>query len=159
MLTACHIQGLTDDEMLAHQGDLCTPGEENPEPFRDSKFFNFDMACVGLGFHHFDDPALAAKRLVSRLKAGGVLMIIDFLPHGTHADHEGHSHVEEGNDEQTKAMKTVMHHGFTEEYIKEIFVDAGAGKDFGIEMLGEVKMGPGSESGRRDLFMARGTRA
>lgn len=152
--------------MFAYHGNICIPTNEDPEAFRDAtKFSNFDIACVGLGFHHFDDPGLAAKRLVQRLKLGGVLMIIDFLPHSS-LHHHGHSHHHEhhghqgeadssGHDE-LKAMKTVTHHGFSEESIKQIFVDAGAGKDFAIGNMGEVTMG--AHMGKRTLFMARGTK-
>ncbi|KAJ4406801.1 hypothetical protein N0V82_010048 [Gnomoniopsis sp. IMI 355080] len=163
-------QGLSEDEMVGYQGDLCVPAEKNPAAFRDPKFFDFEMACVGLGFHHFDDPSLAAKRLVSRLKPGGVLMILDFLPHGVYPDagghhdhgsshHHGHSdkHADEEDEDQRKALKTVTHHGFSEERIKDIFVAAGAGKDFAIEKLGTVTMG--MRHGKRNLFMARGTKA
>lgn len=151
--------------MTAYHGDLCSPTNETPEAFEDKNFFNFDMACVGLGFHHFDDPELAAKRLVSRLKPGGVLMIIDFLPHGPPSDHDhhhghshGHSRVEGKEDQEyEKAAKTVTHHGFSEDMIKEIFVKAGAGKDFGVAQMGEVTMG--LRHGKRVLFMARGTKA
>lgn len=170
-------QGLSEDEMIGYHGDLCVPAEEDPAAFRDAKFFNFEMACVGLGFHHFDNPALAAKRLVSRLRAGGVLMILDFLPHGVYPDaeedHQHHHTHEHGHghghsrghsdehkdgklDEQKKALKTVTHHGFSEESIKDIFVAAGAGQGFAIEKLGSVTMG--MKHGKRDLFMARGTK-
>lgn len=168
-----NLQGLSEDDMIGYHGDLCVPTEEDPAAFRDAKFFNFEMACVGLGFHHFDNPALAAKRLVARLRAGGVLMILDFLPHGVYADAEDHHHHGHGHghghshghsdehkdgevDDQKKALKTVTHHGFSEESIKEIFVEAGAGKEFAIEKLGSVTMG--MKHGKRDLFMARGTK-
>lgn len=164
-------QGLSEHEMIAYQGDLCVPSDEDPEAFKDPKFFYFDMACVGLGFHHFDDPSLAAKRLVARLKSGGVLVIIDFLPHGAHPDSDhhhhghghghGHGHSDEQRDEEgeaeKKALKTVTHHGFSEERIQEIFVEAGAGNQFALEKMGEVTMG--MRHGKRHLFMARGTKA
>ena len=67
--------------MHAYQGNLCIPDEPNPPAFASSEFQNFDIAAVGLGFHHFDDPELAAQRLVERLRPGGVLFILDFLPH------------------------------------------------------------------------------
>lgn len=149
--------------MIAYHGDLCVSTEEHPEAFKQPKFFSFDMACVGLGFHHFDDPDLAAKRLVSRLKPGGVLMIIDFLPHGPHSGHDdhhhGHDHSHDGGEDDLhkKAGKTVTHHGFSEERIKEIFVNAGAGTGFEIAKMGVVTMG--LRDMKRDLFMARGTKA
>ena len=68
--------------MRAYQGNLCVPDDPNPAAFSGPEFFNFDIVAVGLGFHHFDDPALAARRLAERLKDGGVLTILDFLPHG-----------------------------------------------------------------------------
>lgn len=164
--------------MVAFQGNLCVPGDEDPGAFHDDRFFGFDLAVVGLGFHHFDDPDLAAKRLVARLKPGGVLMIIDFLPHAPHgsgasAGHDNHqhhhhqhgkahahSHGQEGvvidiaADE--KALRTVTHHGFSEERIREVFVGAGAGKDFALDDMGQVKFG--EKHGKRTLFMARGTK-
>lgn len=74
-------QGLTEDEMHAYQGNLCVPSDPEPEALAAPTFFNFDIAAVGLGFHHFDDPALAAQRLVKRLNPGGVLLVLDFLTH------------------------------------------------------------------------------
>lgn len=68
--------------MRAHQGNICVPSDPDPPAFASAEFFDFDVAAVGLGFHHFDDPALAARRLAARLKTGGVLVILDFLPHG-----------------------------------------------------------------------------
>lgn len=173
-----HRQGLSEDEMVAFHGNLCVPGEENPEAFRDGKFFGFDLAVVGLGFHHFDAPDLAAKRLAARLRPGGVLMIIDFLPHASHGsgppdgghDHhhhhhgDGHGSSSHGNQgaadmeiaADEKAIRTVTHHGFSEERIREIFIGAGVGKDFLLEDLGQVKFG--EKHGKRTLFMARGTK-
>jgi len=67
--------------MYAYQGNLCAPDDPNPPALASPEFYNFDIAAVGLGFHHFDKPALAARRLAERLKTGGVLLILDFLPH------------------------------------------------------------------------------
>ncbi|KAF3759937.1 S-adenosyl-L-methionine-dependent methyltransferase [Cryphonectria parasitica EP155] len=147
-------QGLARNEMFAYNGNLCIPDDEDPEVFRDPEFWDFDMAIVGLGFHHFDDPLLAAKRLVSRLKPGGVLVIVDFLTHAPIAGH-GHGHAHD-HHHVLKALQTVTHHGFGEAQIREIFVDAGAGKDFAIDKMGEVTMGV--KLGKRGLFMARGTK-
>lgn len=178
-------KGLAEDEMAAFHGNLCIPGDEDPAAFRDPRFFGFDLAVVGLGFHHFDDPELAARRLVARLRPGGVLMIIDFLPHAPHGtgssgahghdhddhdhghhhhaqhghQHEGHGQIEEvgGDASVEKALGTVTHHGFSEEHIKEIFVNAGAGEDFALDDMGKVAFGP--RHGKRTLFIARGTKA
>ena len=67
--------------MHAYQGNLCVPSDPTPASFTAPEFSGFDVAAVGLGFHHFDDPALAAQRLAGRLKTGGVLVILDFFTH------------------------------------------------------------------------------
>ncbi|KAI3399529.1 hypothetical protein diail_6551 [Diaporthe ilicicola] len=175
--TRARNQGLSEEEMAAFHGNLCAPADEDPEAFRDrGRFFGFDLAVVGLGFHHFDDPDLAARRLVARLRPGGVLMIIDFLPHDAprgpgsghgeqqhhhhHHHHQAHSHEHHGvcanEDSGDKAIKTVTHHGFSEERIREVFVGAGAGKDFALDDMGQVSFG--ERHGKRTLFMARGTK-
>lgn len=74
-------QGIPPSEMQAYVGNVLNPSNPSPPELQGSEFWNFDIAVVGLGFHHFDDPYLAAKRLSERLKKGGTLMIVDFLPH------------------------------------------------------------------------------
>lgn len=164
--------------MAAYHGNLCAPGDDDPLAFRGPEFSGFDLAVVGLGFHHFDDPELAAARLVARLRPGGVLLVIDFLPHAVpggpgsgegrcHGHGHGHDHhhgegrggvkPRGGDTVAERAMRTVTHHGFSEEHIREVFVGAGAGKDFAVDNMGQVVLGP--RLGRRTLFMARGTRA
>ncbi|KAL7773673.1 hypothetical protein CFE70_003639 [Pyrenophora teres f. teres 0-1] len=46
------------------------------------QYFNFDIATVGFGFHHFEDVVYAAGQLKQRLRPGGVLVINDFLEGG-----------------------------------------------------------------------------
>ncbi len=71
--------GLGEDRVKAVVGDLI--GEEVPSHFDGEEWQNFDIAVVGLGFHHFENPVRAVQRLTERLKSGtGVLLIIDFLP-------------------------------------------------------------------------------
>ncbi|KAI0105766.1 S-adenosyl-L-methionine-dependent methyltransferase [Nemania sp. FL0031] len=134
-------QGLSADEMHAVLGDLAT--ETVSDALSSPGLFNFDIAVVGGGFHHFGDPELAAKRLVERLKPGGVLLIWDFLPHGPphrHGHHgHGHGHGHGNNDAEQSGHNvyhSVMHHGFSEERMREIFTGAGAGTDFQLEVIG-----------------------
>lgn len=139
--------------MHAHVGNLCLPTDSPSYPtqtqlFSSSDFFSFDLAAICLGFHHFDDPPLAARRLVERLRPGsGVLMILDFLPH-------------EKMDASHPASGTVIHHGFSKEQIQKIFEDAGAGEHFAFEELAVVfnKAAGTREEMKRKIFMARGTR-
>ncbi|KAL4721887.1 hypothetical protein ACLX1H_011079 [Fusarium chlamydosporum] len=95
----------------AYQGNLADPTDASPAAFTDAKFFDFDVAGVGLGFHHFDKPDLASKRLAERLRLGGVLFIIDFVAHKI--------------DSKDAAKRGIAHHGFTEDQIKKMFEDAG----------------------------------
>lgn len=142
--------------MHAYQGDLCNPSDPSPVALSAPSFFDFDIAAVGLGLHHFDDPALAAKRLVERLRPGGVLLIIDFLPH--QADHvRGHGC--ELDKEHSQAMATVTHHGFSPETIRAIFDGAGAGIDFAMDECADTISGPrDGGSFKRKIFLARGAK-
>lgn len=168
-------QGLSPSEMFAYQGNLLSP---TPDPELEKEdLYNFDIAVVGLGFHHFDNPSLAALKLGQRLKKGGILAVVDFEshdgfgnPHGhahdrEHGGEHGHQHQHVQLNEQVEAAReTVTHHGFSEEEIKKIFVDAGVGADFGYMVLGKgiVFHGTGVEGGRKDMkravFMARGVK-
>ncbi|KAI1156257.1 S-adenosyl-L-methionine-dependent methyltransferase [Nemania diffusa] len=176
-------QGLSADEMHAILGDLTS--ETVSEALSSPELFNFDIAVVGGGFHHFADPALAAKRLVERLKPGGVLLIWDFLPHGPPRRH-GHGHGHAGEDSKQSGhdvYHSVMHHGFSEARMREIFAGAGAGADFRLEVIGggftlghgqQQDQGPAAsgewekegaaggdrehEAFRRQVFFARGTK-
>ncbi|KAK1580321.1 methyltransferase domain-containing protein [Colletotrichum navitas] len=116
-------QGLRTDEMHAYQGDLTDPATFSASFDPNGRFRDFDVAGVGLGFHHFSDPELSARRIVERLRPGGVFFILDFLPHGA-------------ADAALPAASTVMHHGFSEERMRAVFEQAGAGKDFALEELG-----------------------
>lgn len=89
--TSAQNQGIPESEMHAVVGNLIDAKSPPPAHLAGPEFHDFDIAVVGLGFHHFDDPALAAKRLAERLKPGGVLMIVDFLPH-EHFGGQSHGH-------------------------------------------------------------------
>ncbi|CAM1501601.1 Fc.00g035850.m01.CDS01 [Cosmosporella sp. VM-42] len=107
----------------AYQGNLADPSDPNPSSFSDAKFYNFDVAGVGLGWHHFDNCDLATKRLAERLKPGGVLFILDFVTHEM--------------DAALAAGHGVKHHGFSEEQMRTMFEGAGVSKDFVYEEFAE----------------------
>lgn len=88
--------------------------------------------------------------MVERLKPNGVLLIWDFLPHGPrhqHQHHDGHGHNHHNHhqhkDDQGQSQSqghdvyhSVMHHGFSEPRMREIFTAAGASADFQLEVIG-----------------------
>jgi hypothetical protein len=79
-------------------------------------------------------------------------MIIEFYAHGKL---EGHRH---------ESQHTVRHHGFSEEAMRDVFVGAGAGKDFAVADMGSITLNRPKEGThetqelKRRLFMARGTK-
>jgi SAM-dependent methyltransferase len=145
-------QGIPTSEMYAMLGNLLDASNPNPTTLSGPEFYDFDIAVVGLGFHHFDDPALAAKRLAERLKKGGVFMIVDFMPHAHFHGHDGHDH---------PAKKTVTRMGFSDEEVKKLFEGAGVGGGFEYVVLGKGVVFEDKEKGtkmERSVFMARGSK-
>ena len=124
---------------LAVVGDLLVVDDPSPATLSDSRFFNFDLLAVGLGFHHFENLELATERLVERLKPGGVFLIVDFLPHG--------------NDLPRASHHTVSHLGFSEDRVRQIFAGVGL-EDTRIVRMNEEVLLRGAMS--REPFMARG---
>lgn len=122
-------------------GNLLVPSDPFPQNLSSSDFYDFDLVVVGLGFHHFADISLATRRLVERLRRGGVFLIIDFV---THAMEDPGVH---------PAVNTVAHHGFSEQDLRRYFDDAGL-SEFAIVRMGEEVSLRGSM--KREPFMARG---
>lgn len=173
---AARSSGLSSEQAHAVVGDLL--GATLPPELSGPDFYNFDVAAIGLGFHHFEDPPLAVKRLAERLKAEtGVLIIVDFLPfeHRSHSHSHGesgggHSHGHKhghGQDHQQSQpnptlpnmSQTIKHHGFTSDGIQRLFSAAGL-EDFAFDILPEPAVFE-FEEGRKErtIFIARGRKA
>lgn len=107
----------------AIEGNLLTDSKPAAE-FNGPEYHNFDIAAVGGGLHHFDDPTKAIARLAQRLKVGGVLLIVDF--------------VEEAAQEwvPTSADPTIHKRGFCESEMREMMERCGLG-DFGWKEMPE----------------------
>ncbi|KAG6266226.1 hypothetical protein E4U47_003617 [Claviceps purpurea] len=137
--------GLAPEKCIACVGNLLSPDDPSPEKFSSPDFFDFDLAGVGLGFHHMDDCALAAKQLAHRLRPGGVLFIVDFVTHAP---------------PPSEQISSVRHNGFTEQQVRDMFEGAGAGGNFAFHALPEDitfenAHGKGKHMARR-VFIARG---
>lgn len=97
----------------AIEGNLLTD-DELPVELDTPEFHDFDIAAIGVGLHHFDDPAKAIGRLAERLRVGGVLLTVDF--------------VEERGEQgslPTGAEHTVRKHGFSEREMKDMMEGHG----------------------------------
>jgi SAM-dependent methyltransferase len=152
---AARSSGLSTEQAHAVVGDLLGPSV--PSDLSGADFYNFDVAAIGLGFHHFEDPPLAVKRLAERLKADtGVLVIVDFLPF----EHNSHSHAHaHGQDGASNMQQTIKHSGFTSQGIQRLFAEAGL-EDFAFDVLDEPAVFD-FEEGRKErrIFIAKGRKA
>ncbi|KAF2135553.1 uncharacterized protein K452DRAFT_303354 [Aplosporella prunicola CBS 121167] len=132
--------GLTPSQMSAIVGDLTS--SEPDGRLSDQSLYGFDIAAVGLGFHHFEDILLATKRLVKRLRPGGVLFIIDLL---------GKPHEEVPKELQDN----VRVFGFDEPGMRSLFEEAGL-VDFGLSVFPEKAVLEMKETVMKTVFMAKG---
>jgi len=138
----------TDEVLNAHAvvGNLLTP-QEPSQDLSGPEYHDFDLVVVGLGYHHFSDVELATRRLVERLRPGGVFLILDFVTHAAEVDADPNTPV-------GSARHTVAHHGFSEARLEQVFEGAGL-SDFGLVQMGdEVHIRGGKV--KREPLMARG---
>jgi SAM-dependent methyltransferase len=148
LTTNTSTQGLWPDKRAAHVGNLIQPSDPSPSDFAGDEFYGFDAAGVGAGFHHFEDCDLAARRLAERLRPGGVLFVLDFMPEQV----------------QSSGVNGVTHSGFSEERMRAMFEGAGVGGDFAfaefkdpIEMHHHDAQGE-KKSKKMRVFLARGAK-
>jgi SAM-dependent methyltransferase len=138
--------GLGEERVKAVVGDLIA--EEPSKGFESEEWKDFDIAAIGLGFHHFEEPLRAVQRLTERLKPGtGVLLIIDFLPFDK--DEPG---------AQQAASHTIKHGGFARQNMEMLFKAAKL-ENFSFSIMEEeVEMIKDGKSTKRRVFFARGRR-
>ncbi|KAG9965027.1 S-adenosyl-L-methionine-dependent methyltransferase, partial [Aureobasidium melanogenum] len=124
--------------------DLCSNDTETNAAISGPGFYDFDVAGVALGFHHFNNPSLCISNLAKRLKKGGVLFIVDWLPKDVKPEeHIGSQHAHPSSDgketdteEWKKMQKTIKTNGFTENDMRNFFEGAGF-EEFGFVVLEE----------------------
>ncbi|CRG87794.1 hypothetical protein PISL3812_04815 [Talaromyces islandicus] len=139
--------GIPPEKMSARVGNIL--GDTFSEDFKGPEYQDFDVALIGNALHHFSDPLLSMKRVVDRLREGGVLWVIDVLdqPHARH-EHEKLS-------PETKA--SIHTHGFKVDQVKNLFAQAGAGADVKIEVIDKTfEIKTPDHNFKRTVFFARG---
>ncbi|KAF7591371.1 hypothetical protein BBP40_001597 [Aspergillus hancockii] len=140
------------DKMVGRKGDLLV--ESVPEELSGPEYSDFDVAFVSMALHHFEQPDLAMKRLGERLKKGGVILIIDILPHGKH-DHNA----QEMGNHYHEAAGTIKTHGFTLEDMRKLYENAGVSMKFDIRVIDEpLVFEKDGTSFSKTIFIARGQR-
>lgn len=160
--------GMSEERIYAVRGDLMDP---SAGPLEGPDYFDFDLIMMSLALHHIDDPKKMIAKLVERLKPGGRMVVIDWLPSGeasTH-DHGKHSHKHsssqgahsgEAHHEGHKpdaAAHTISFDGFSKEQMQSMFKEAGCdSSDFVLaESPSHVPHGP---KGEKHLFFSMGTK-
>ncbi|KAL9053071.1 MAG: hypothetical protein Q9162_004993 [Coniocarpon cinnabarinum] len=127
-------------KISAFVGNLFT--EEGSKNFDERNFFDFDVAAIGFGFHHFENPGLCIGRLAERLKPGGVLLIVDFCEDG------GHLPFKAG----------ITAHGFSDASMKQLFEGEGL-VDVGYHHVpGEFDMHMHGNEIKKSVFLARASK-
>jgi SAM-dependent methyltransferase len=160
-----------DDKMVGYKADLLS--DSVPDEFSGPEYTEFDMVAVSMALHHFEYPQMALQRLGSRLKKGGVCMIIDILSrsghdhgHGGGHDHghshgHGHGHGEGQHGHNFgEAAHTVKTHGFSREDMQKLFEGAGLDHGFKYEVIPEqLVFNKGEKTHSVTVFIARAQRS
>ncbi|CAD6585424.1 MAG: hypothetical protein ASARMPREDX12_001996 [Alectoria sarmentosa] len=124
--------GRSEIQMHAVRGDLLAPAQGSLES---QDFYGFDLAIMSMALHHIDNPEAMIAKLVERLKPGGTVLIIDWIPSKTavfrsdgspsheysHGFRMDSSHSDLG---QHPSSHTVSFDGFTEKHMNDIFAKA-----------------------------------
>jgi SAM-dependent methyltransferase len=152
--------GFSETQMYAVQGDLM----EGDGSLSGEEFFNFDLVAICMALHHLADPHEAVKRLVARLRVGGVLVITDWA---ATAEKDCQKNVQwegrcgNGHDDTLRrhpAAHTIAHLNFAKGEIETVLEHAECNAvDFVLHAESStVPMAPG---GKMRLFFARATKA
>lgn len=147
--------GLPSSQIHAAQGNLLD--EKISEAITQPEFFNFDVAAIGLGFHHFalDTQVTMLQRIGQRLKPGGELLILDFF-HGA-KDADGKLiPVDKVEDWKKDSQNTISATGFTQDHMRQVYEAAGFG-DFSLQVFDEpIIMETGGTTKTRIGFLSKG---
>ncbi|EGP88280.1 uncharacterized protein MYCGRDRAFT_92754 [Zymoseptoria tritici IPO323] len=152
---AASSSGLTHEQAHAVVGDLFT--QTVAPDLCTSEWYNFDIAVIGLGFHHFEHPDLAIKRLAERLKS-------ETDPPVASASKSTDAPASSSTEPPQPAkdvQHTVKTHGFTPSQIRDFYTAAGfTPESFDITALREsATLHLSSGPSERKIFIAKATKS
>ena len=151
-----HEAGMTEAHIRAVRGDLLAPTEGRLEG---EEFYNFDLAVMSMALHHVKDPNIMIAKLVERLRPGGIVVVIDWIPsgrassesHGNHAVDKKHGHG------QHASSHTIAFDGFSQEEMHNIFREAGCSNNDYVLAASPSEVPP-DPTRQKQLFFAKGTK-
>ena len=156
--------GMTEARIRAVRGDLLAPIEGQLES---QEFYDFDLAVMSMALHHVENPKIMIAKLVERLKPGGTIVIVDWIPSGrassdsdNHNNHVyDHSQADSKKDEdgQHSGSHTITFDGFSKEQMYNIFREAGCSNNDYVLAASPSEVPP-DPTGQRQLFFAKGTK-
>lgn len=157
--------GISEIQMHAVRGDLLAPAQGSLES---QDFYGFDLAIMSMALHHIDNPETMIAKLVERLKPGGTVLIIDWVPSKTafcrsdgSPSHE-YSHGFRMDSSQSDlgqhpSSHTVSFDGFSEKHMNDIFAKAKC-SEFDYVLATSPSEVPPDPSGQKQMFFAKGTK-
>lgn len=174
---------LPASKIYAVQGDLMGPetttsngnngnGGVNPEFTwqENPEFSNFDLIVICLALHHISSPQDLLTKLVSRLRPGGRIVVMDWLADGELGEKGGFSELQGGDDDdddddgdvegkgkERAALRTCTRSGFSQREMDKLFKEAGC-TDTDFVLHEERSILPLAASGDALLFYAKGTK-
>ena len=168
-------------KMFAVQGDLLTPKDDTS--FAGKEWFDFDLAMMSMALHHVSSPEDAVKMLVSRVKPGRSVLLVDFVAGSTvgggeaaavacnhgHGQEHGHGHGEKGHghahehghDNHAQDMPgahTTTRDGFTKAEMEKMLTEAGCVDVGFVEAKDLTHLDFGEKRMWRRLFLAKGVK-
>ena len=154
--------GMTEARMRAVRGDLLAPIEGQLES---QEFYDFDLAVMSMALHHVEDPKIMIAKLVERLRPGGTVVIIDWIPsgrpssdsHGNHGNDHSQAEEKEHGHEQHPGSHTISFDGFSKEQMYNFFREAGCSNNDYVLAASPSEVPP-DPTGQKQLFFAKGTK-
>ena len=148
--------GMTEARMRAVRGDLLAPIEGQLE---NQEFYDFDLAVMSMALHHVEDPKIMITKLVERLRPGGTVLIIDWIPSGRASSdsHGNHANEKKDGHGQHAGSHTISFDGFSKEEMHNFFREAGCSNNDYVLAASPSEVPP-DPKGQKQLFFAKGTK-